>query len=245
MPCWRAPEPGRGVPVPERASGRWQNVVRALCLALLCSLPVACGGGGGGSGGSSGGDGTSGIDGGGDVGSSGNGGPDAIGDLDCAAVVAGASRQDDYLCEHNAVRTAALPAPAPPLDGLVWDDDLADIARSHAEECQFQHNADAGIGYPGSVGENLYISGSPSVTPADVVGLWAAEASDYDYASNTCAPGAACGHYTQLVWRETARVGCGEAFCTDITVGGNVWPDGLLVVCNYSPAGNILGSRPY
>jgi len=222
-----------------------RGIACMVCLALLCWLPAGCGGGGGGSGTGSTGDNTSETGGGGEVETGGDGSGDGAGDLDCAAIVTGASRQDDYLCEHNAARAAATPAPVPPLGGLVWDDDLADLARSHAEECQFQHNTDAGSSYPGSVGENLYISRSSFATPADVVGLWAAEAPYFDYETNACAPGKVCGHYTQLVWRETARVGCGEALCADIAVGDSVWPDGLLVVCNYSPAGNLLGSRPY
>jgi pathogenesis-related protein 1 len=225
-------------------AGRSVDVSFALLLSIVCSLFVGCGGGGGGSG-NSGDDNISGT---GDGGDTGNGGDDLGGDsvdVDCGVIVPGASRQDDYLCEHNAVRATASPAPDPQLDSLVWDDGLADIARAHAEECRFEHNTDAGSGYPGSVGENLYIRGSASVTPADVVGLWAAEAQAYDYATNSCEPGKVCGHYTQLVWRETTRLGCGEAFCTDIAVGGSIWSEGLLVVCNYSPAGNFSGRRPY
>jgi pathogenesis-related protein 1 len=50
-----------------------------------------------------------------------------------------------------------------------------------------------------------------------------------------------CGHYTQLVWRNTTQVGCGVADCA---------PDGLLTnrsiwVCNYSAAGNYIGQNPY
>ena len=45
-------------------------------------------------------------------------------------------------------------------------------------------------------------------TPLDGVAYWAAESSDYDYATNTCAPGQVCGHYTQMVWRSTSNIGC-------------------------------------
>ena len=44
-----------------------------------------------------------------------------------------------------------------------------------------------------------------------------------------------CGHYTQVVWRKSLRVGCGMATCG----ATEVW------VCNYDPAGNWDGERPY
>ncbi|MEM6522020.1 MAG: CAP domain-containing protein, partial [Cyanobacteria bacterium P01_C01_bin.70] len=50
-----------------------------------------------------------------------------------------------------------------------------------------------------------------------VVAAWVAEKADYDYASNSCASGKVCGHYTQIVWRETTAVGCGVARNADAT----------------------------
>jgi pathogenesis-related protein 1 len=72
--------------------------------------------------------------------------------------------------------------------------------------------------------------------PAEVVKLWAAERADYDYASNRCASGKDCTHYTQLVAQRTKAVGCGMALCPE---RGQLW------VCDYYPAGNIVGKRPY
>lgn len=46
-------------------------------------------------------------------------------------------------------------------------------------------------------------------TAAGAVSAWAAESTDYDYASNTCS--GVCGHYTQVVWAATTQVGCGIA----------------------------------
>ncbi len=76
------------------------------------------------------------------------------------------------------------------------------------------------------------------VKAADAVDSWASEVPWYDYASNSCnAPaGKSCGHYTQVVWAKSTEVGCGVAICDD---KGQVW------VCNYKPAGNYSGQKPY
>ena len=41
------------------------------------------------------------------------------------------------------------------------------------------------------------------------------------------------GHFTQLVWAGSTAVGCGAAVC-DMGV-----MQSLMLVCNYSPAGNV------
>ncbi|KAF4378489.1 hypothetical protein G4B88_027549 [Cannabis sativa] len=60
----------------------------------------------------------------------------------------------------------------------------------------------------------------------------------YDYNSNTCLSENpwACLHYTQVVWRDSTRLGCAKVHC-------NV--EGIIVICNYDPPGNYIGQRPY
>ena len=65
---------------------------------------------------------------------------------------------------------------------------------------------------------------------------WGVEGADYDPALGTCVPDRQCGHYTQIVWAATEDVGCGTSVCPSL---GQVW------VCNYQPAGNVEGQRPY
>ena len=94
------------------------------------------------------------------------------------------------------------------------------------------------------IGENLFWSAVfpppeviTMVDPAVVVEAWESEVADYDYESNSCVPGKMCGHYTQIVWADTERVGCAFRTCSED--GSQVW------VCNYYPAGNIVGEKPY
>lgn len=67
---------------------------------------------------------------------------------------------------------------------------------------------------------------------ASCITAWADEESSYSYAS----PGFshATGHFTQVAWASTARVGCGKRSCAN----------GALIVCHYAPAGNVIGQFP-
>ena len=138
---------------------------------------------------------------------------------------------------HNEVRAAASPTPSPALSPLTWSTSLATTAQAWGERCVFEHSE-------GSLRENLALF-SPREVDADmatqVVELWASERADFSLSSNSCAASAQCGHYTQVVWRGTERVGCGVAECDNVPDFGT----GTLWVCNYDPPGNYVGERPY
>jgi hypothetical protein len=85
------------------------------------------------------------------------------------------------------------------------------------------------------VGQNLFASWGAASRPSYVVAKWAEELNHYDERRFRCAPGQVCGHFTQLIWRETKEVGCGVASRGN----GQYW------VCYYSPPGNIIGENPY
>ncbi|KAL9417631.1 hypothetical protein AB3S75_040588 [Citrus x aurantiifolia] len=78
-------------------------------------------------------------------------------------------------------------------------------------------------------GENLAGS-SGNLSGADAVGLWVSENSDYDYNSNSCNAGKVCGHYTHVVWRNSARIGCAKFRCNY---------GGTSIGCNYASPGNV------
>jgi uncharacterized protein YkwD len=129
------------------------------------------------------------------------------------------------LTAHNAVRRGVgVPA-------LVWSEPLAGFAQEWANTLasrgQFFHRRNS------LYGENLFeITGARSA-PAEVVNQWASESRNYHYSSNTCR--GVCGHYTQIIWRDTRKVGCAAARSGRT----EVW------VCNYDPPGNWIGKYPY
>ncbi|CAA0081173.1 Uncharacterised protein [Halioglobus japonicus] len=170
------------------------------------------------------------------------------GGVDCSSIVPGSNFRDEILCAHNQRRgTFPTPTPVPALNDLEWDQDLADIAAGYAAQCTWAHNADRSAGYPGYVGENLalFSSGWPvaDVAESSLFNWVEGEMPDYDYATNTCS--GVCGHYTQVVWRDTEKVGCAVQQCATFSNLGSQWDDGYIVVCDYSPGGNYNGQLPY
>ena len=131
--------------------------------------------------------------------------------------------QQDYLDAHNSARAAVGVTP------LTWDNNVAAYAQNYAnqrQDCNLVHSG-------GQYGENLAM-GTGELSGVDAVNMWVGEQSNYDYNSNSCA--GVCGHYTQVVWRDSVRLGCARVQCN----GG-----GWFVTCNYDPPGNFNGQRPY
>uniref|UniRef100_A0A7C8ZM03 SCP domain-containing protein n=1 Tax=Opuntia streptacantha TaxID=393608 RepID=A0A7C8ZM03_OPUST len=137
----------------------------------------------------------------------------------------------EFLLQHNLVRAKKFELP------LVWDKDLEKYARWWASErsadCALQHSFPEG-GF--ELGECIFWGSGSQWTPSDAVKAWADEEKYYDYDSNTCAEGQMCGHYTQIVWSTTRKLGCARVVCQD----GDVF-----MTCNYDPPGNVIGERPY
>jgi pathogenesis-related protein 1 len=132
------------------------------------------------------------------------------------------------LAAHNRARHAVG------VPDLQWSAKLAETAQGWAETLRGQHCAMRHSGAAG-IGENLAWAGGRHLSPADVVAMWVREGRAFNPADNSCDRGAVCGHYTQVVWRNTKFVGCAIASCGD----SEIW------VCNYSPPGNYIGERPY
>jgi uncharacterized protein YkwD len=152
---------------------------------------------------------------------------------------------NSILAVHNRER-AAVNASVPP---LVWSDKLAADAKSWAEHLATTGKVVHCAATPGcdthGEGENLadMSTGNPTTAPAWTVKDWASlaemvwvgEKDYYQGKTATPPPTGATGHYTQMVWRDTKEVGCGTAIAGD---------HGILV-CRYSPPGNIEGQKPY
>ncbi|BFZ19719.1 hypothetical protein BsWGS_22758 [Bradybaena similaris] len=128
---------------------------------------------------------------------------------------------------------------------LTWDPQLENLAQNFAAQCKVGHNPNrnnvAGFQY---VGENIG-AGTADFDPKATVEQWYNEINDYDYSSNTCAPGKTCGHYTQVVSAKTTAIGCGVTYCPRFKQTLDIgFSAGYLVVCNYGP-GARSAEKPY
>ncbi|KAH9655440.1 SCP domain-containing protein [Citrus sinensis] len=117
--------------------------------------------------------------------------------------------------------------------GMTWDKTLDDHAHSYAQklkvDCIIEHSVS-------HYGENLAWA-DYDFTVDHIVKMWVDEKQFYDYNSNTCAPNQMCGHYTQVVWRKSVRLGCAKERCNN--------SHQLIAICNYDPPGNAAGERPF
>jgi hypothetical protein len=159
------------------------------------------------------------------------------------------SDQQNIVAAHNAYRSAtAVNTP-----NLVWDSTLATGAQSWADNLatnvhDLVHSTNPQDAAGNPLGENIAQSSKGSNTAAQMVDFWGKtviggsseqgnfKPGTFTASTTTCAVSKTgnwqdVGHYTQVIWRGTTKVGCG--FASD---GTNDY-----LVCRYSPAGNMDG----
>ncbi len=138
--------------------------------------------------------------------------------------------KNDVLAEHNKYRKeVGVPS-------LKWSDSLATSAQKWANQLAsrntMQHSS-------GKYGENLWAGTKGRYSQTQMVDSWGSE-KKYFIANrafpNTCNGGwQKCGHYTQMIWKNTTEVGCGIARGARMD----------YFVCQYNPPGNFQGQKPY
>ena len=168
-------------------------------------------------------------------------------------------QEQAVLQAHNAERQQLATFGVQPLQ---WSPELAALARDWAQQQVVKtsapsHRPSAQLSAlnplaPGAqLGENI-AWGWPvdelGVPASYVVDVWIAEKQYYHHDRDdgnrgwavppgcTPPPGGTCGHYTQVVWKTTQRVGCGMAVKPSTEA---------LLVCNYYPLANVPGVRAY
>lgn len=140
--------------------------------------------------------------------------------------------QERMLAEHNKFRAEARVPP------LFWSSALTARAEDWAiylarSAHRLEHSHTPGLG------ENLAMWTSGKKTPAELIDYWAREMDDFLQGEfpevSRTGDWHSVGHYTQMIWHDTARVGCAIA-----SGGGNDF-----LVCEYSPTGNVIGQKVY
>ncbi|RCN36472.1 hypothetical protein ANCCAN_17647 [Ancylostoma caninum] len=126
---------------------------------------------------------------------------------------------------------------------MVWDCEIEYNSQKHASSCQYEHSPPSER--PG-LGQNLYFSEQLTLG----VALAAGQASDSWWSElktfgvppeNRITPavyyrkGKEIGHYSQMAWQNSYKLGCGISWCPVYT----------YVVCEYGPGGNTMGELIY
>lgn len=136
---------------------------------------------------------------------------------------------------HNKIRKGVGVEP------VVWSPEMAAYAQKWADRLaakgDLEHRPISGE-WARIYGENLAIDCSVLACAES----WHSEVKEYpsvqpipsDFSTFTA------GHYTQMVWRTTKRIGAGVAVVKQGRFKGMT-----LVVCNYDPPGNMVGDKPY
>lgn len=141
--------------------------------------------------------------------------------------------RETMLSLHNEARAAVRMPP------LTWDEALAKDAGRYARELArrrvFEHSKQPRG--PAAQGENLWTGTRGAYRYEEMAQHWIDERRHF---VNLAVPNVSrtgrfvdAGHYSQIVWATTTRVGCALA--------SNLRDDYL--VCRYSPAGNVWGQR--
>jgi pathogenesis-related protein 1 len=127
-----------------------------------------------------------------------------------------------------------------------WANHLAEIDR--AEHRQLRSDNPLAPGQ--TAGETIAGPADfPPFTVKDAIQLWINEKVYYHYDQDdglagysssppgcTAPRGAVCGHFLQVIWKNTQFVGCGSGTAAD----GSIY-----IVCNYIPSGLFSGQKPY
>ena len=134
---------------------------------------------------------------------------------------------------HNRVRSDVGVGP------VTWSKEIAAFAQKWADYlaktgCRMKHRPRSGA-WKQKYGENIFMGTKGYYGPSDAVIAWESEKKFYHGQVLNQSNWYDSGHYTQIVWRTTKKIGCARSECN-----GNI-----IIVCNYDPPGNFLGRKPY
>jgi len=145
-----------------------------------------------------------------------------------------------YLDEHNKLRC---------LHGhpqMTWDDGTSKTAEAWAKKSLatgvFRHSSRR---YRHGAGENIAWQAGPNKQNTvkhigEMIQDWYSEIEFC--ASDTCDKSrsyrSAIGHFTQVIWKDSIKLGCGHATGSHPRYGEQIY-----FVCQYSPAGNYISRR--
>lgn len=137
------------------------------------------------------------------------------------------SFEQTMLDMHNADRAKHSASP------LTWSPTLASAAASWASGCKWQHTPN------NPYGQNIAAGTASNFGAKDSCTMWYDEISQYNFAKGLYSD--ATGHFTQMVWKGSKKLGCAIQECSASQMGLGSSGSAKYVVCNYDPPGNVIG----
>ncbi|XP_066170757.1 cysteine-rich secretory protein 2 [Sylvia atricapilla] len=131
---------------------------------------------------------------------------------------------------HNEIRRSVIP-PARNMLKMVWSEKAAKNAQKWANQCGMKISPrDKRVINGVTCGENVLLSSYPR-TWADTIQVWYSQSSNFKYGYGPISKNINVESYTQLIWYDSYKVGCGVSYCPS-------GPYNYFYVCQYCPAGN-------
>jgi len=121
----------------------------------------------------------------------------------------------DLLAGHNKERQKVGTPP------LRWDCFVGSAAAAWAKKGTPGHSG-------ADFGENIFVASDSDAKVTKAVDQWEDEEHHWKNKTGACDAGKTCTHYTQMVWRQTTKIGC----AINRNMSGK-WK--LMLVCNYDP----------
>ncbi|XP_013781883.1 cysteine-rich venom protein LEI1-like [Limulus polyphemus] len=144
------------------------------------------------------------------------------------------STQKKIVLFHNFLRSRVKPSASDMLE-MTWHQGAAEDAQRWAETCKdLTHDNTTGrwVEEYGSCGQNIFIA-NMKVPWFFAIKIWYLEHQNFTYGGSSNIP-SLVGHYTQMVWYSSHKIGCGFHYCGPDKVKQPYYN----YVCNYCPIGN-------
>jgi len=124
---------------------------------------------------------------------------------------------------------------------ITWSNLLASQVAKWAAKCIWGHGITTAEPDYHEIGQNVWAVEGNTIKVTDGVHAFYNEKQECE-GGDLAVDISNCANYTQLVWSTTRQIGCAVHRCEPLV--GQGW-NGMYLVCNYGPAGNWEGEKPF